>query len=108
VISHTIGHGAGPPPDKVGTASPGKTTHKVWLLAPRALPEAQHNWVPLGAQALLPRSSSAEWAAAPMEAIRLIDYEYAGLNAVAYDIANHWCVQICAFKAGLLQTGPRT
>ena len=26
-----------------------------------------------------------------MEAIRLIDYEYAGLNAVAYDIANHWC-----------------
>ena len=41
-------------------------------------------------QALLPRSSSAEWAAAPMEAIRLIDYEYAGLNAVAYDIANHW------------------
>lgn len=42
-------------------------------------------------QAVLPRSSSAEWAAAPMEAIRLIDYEYAGLNAVAYDIANHWC-----------------
>ena len=26
-----------------------------------------------------------------MEAIRLIDYEYAGLNAVAYDVANHWC-----------------
>ena len=42
-------------------------------------------------KAVLPRSSSAEWAAAPMEAIRLIDYEYAGLNAVAYDIANHWC-----------------
>ena len=42
-------------------------------------------------QALLPRSSSAEWASAPMEAIRLIDYEYAGLNPVAYDIANHWC-----------------
>lgn len=26
-----------------------------------------------------------------MEAIRLIDYEYAGLNPVAFDIANHWC-----------------
>ena len=26
-----------------------------------------------------------------MEAIRLIDFEYAGLNPVAFDIANHWC-----------------
>mmetsp|Transcript_15344 Transcript_15344/g.46336 ORF Transcript_15344/g.46336 Transcript_15344/m.46336 type:complete len:524 (-) Transcript_15344:642-2213(-) len=40
---------------------------------------------------LLPRSSSAEWVAAPITAIKLIDYEYAGINCVAYDIANHWC-----------------
>ena len=42
-------------------------------------------------QTLLPRSSSAEWVAAPTKAIKLIDYEYSGVNAVAYDIANHWC-----------------
>ena len=42
-------------------------------------------------QTLLPRSSSAEWVAAPVTAIKLIDYEYAGINAVAFDIANHWC-----------------
>ena len=56
-------------------------------------------------QALLPRSSSAEWAAAPMEAIRLIDYEYAGLNAVAYDIANHW---YAAVRAPSLQVSMAT
>jgi Choline/ethanolamine kinase len=43
-------------------------------------------------QTLLPRSSSAEWVAAPTTAIKLIDYEYSGVNAVAYDIANHWCI----------------
>lgn len=41
-------------------------------------------------QTLLPRSSSAEWVAAPTKAIKLIDYEYSGMNAVAFDIANHW------------------
>ncbi len=47
------------------------------------------------AQTLLPRSSSAEWVRAPTTAIKLIDYEYSGMNAVAYDIANHWCDTGC-------------
>lgn len=42
-------------------------------------------------QTLLPRSDSAIWVAAPTTAIKLIDYEYAGINCVAFDIANHWC-----------------
>lgn len=29
--------------------------------------------------------------------IRLIDYEYAGLNPIAYDIANHWCEWACDY-----------
>ena len=49
----------------------------------------------LAMQTLLPRSTSAEWVAAPVTAIKLIDYEYAGINCVAYDIANHWCARRC-------------
>lgn len=53
-------------------------------------------------QTLLPRSSSAEWVAAPTKAIKLIDYEYSGMNAIAYDIANHWCAVFAALSDKVL------
>ncbi len=58
----------------------------------------------LAMQTLLPRSTSAEWVAAPITAIKLIDYEYAGINCVAYDIANHWCA-CCRWRTCPLETG---
>ena len=48
------------------------------------------------AQTPVPKGSNMDEVAAHAPAIRLVDTEYAGINSVAYDIANHWCTPVFA------------